>query len=192
MSDVPPRSRRPEGNKIPRIEAMEAARIYEQCDRLDDDASAPLACLRTAAFGTFIGELEERILQLAVQPDSWGERTRARLIAEIIHRLTGIPVSSRSLDHITRISNVLIPFFFILELGRRRQHIQIEFPRNPCEPDAQLALKTGISPLSHSISADQLISLVTEAGEELVGLCYFGDDPSRAAIEALLATFTTG
>jgi hypothetical protein len=45
-----------------------------------------LSSLRTCGrlgFARFLAPLHEQILELAVQPDSWGERTRARLIAEV-------------------------------------------------------------------------------------------------------------
>jgi hypothetical protein len=100
-------------------------------------------------------------LELAVQPDSWGERTRARLISELFAGLKGIPAEDAKVEEIVKVSNILVPCF-LLELGRRRQHIEIEFPANPC------------------------VRLVAEAGEELVGLCHFGDQRSREHIEAQL------
>ena len=45
----------------------------------------------------------------------------------------------------------------------------------------------GPSSPNHSISSDELIRLVAGAGEELVGLCYFGDQQSRENIEMWLA-----
>jgi hypothetical protein len=39
----------------------------------------------------------------------------------------------------------------------------------------------------HSITSEQLARLVAQTGEELVGLCYFGDQQSRERIEAQLA-----
>ena len=186
MPDTAPGSRGRDRQKIPRIEAEEAARIYERCAGLEEDVSGPLTSLRRVGFDKFISQLEERILQLAVQPDSWGERTRARLISEIIANLLGIPVSSLPVADVTKISNVLIPCF-LLELGRRREHVQVEFPANPCEPDARFSFKAGLSHPNHTITATQLIHLATDKGEQLVGLCYFGDQPCRIAIEAGLA-----
>jgi len=61
-----------------------------------------------------------------VQPDSWGQRTRARLIAEIFASLKGIPADQASVEEIAHVSNVVVPCF-LLELGRRRRHIEIEF-----------------------------------------------------------------
>jgi hypothetical protein len=45
----------------------------------------------------------------------------------------------------------------------------------------------GPSSPNHSISSDELLRLIAEAGEELVGLCYFGDQQSREGIEIWLA-----
>lgn len=76
---------------------------------------------------------------------------------------------------------------FLLEIGRRRQYIEIEFPANPCESAALFGLRAGPSYPIHSITSEQLVRLVAETGEELVGLCYFGDQQSRENIEAQLA-----
>jgi len=89
-------------------------------------------------------------------------------------------------DEIAHVSNVVVPCF-LLELGRRRRHIEIEFPADPCDSAARFGLRVGPSSPNHSISSDELIRLVAEAGEELVGLCYFGDQQSREGIERWLA-----
>ena len=68
-----------------------------------------------------------------------------------------------------------------------RQHIEIEFPANPCDSAARFALRAGPSSPIHFVNSEQLVRLVAEAGEELVGLCYFGDQPSREHIETQLA-----
>jgi hypothetical protein len=186
MPDTAPGNRGRDRQKIPRIQAREAAQIYDMCAHLDETAGHPLIGLRTAGFDGFLARLEESILGLAVQPDSWGERTKACLIAEIISHLTGTPVASWSTPEIAEISNVLIPCF-LLELGRRYQHVQVEFPRNPCEATARFEMRAGLAHPTHSITKKQLVRLAMEAGEELVGLCYFGDHRSRTAIESRLA-----
>jgi len=61
------------------------------------------------------------------------------------------------------------------------------FPNDPCEAGARFEFRAGPSRPVYSIDPDQLVRLVAEAGEELVGLCYFGDQPSRENIEARLA-----
>src|SRR6267154_5669382 len=172
--------------KIPRIGPKEAARVFAQCEHLLDSATDFVEDLRQAGFARFLAPLHEQILELAVQPDSWGERTRARLISEIFARLRGIPVEKASVEEIVQVSNVVVPCF-LLELGRRRQHIEIEFPSDPCNSSARFVLRAGPSCPIHSICSEQLAQLVGEAGEELVGLCYFGDQRSRENIEAQLA-----
>jgi hypothetical protein len=36
------------------------------------------------------------------------------------------------------------------------------------------------------VTRDRIIQIVDEAGDALVGLCYFGDNQSREIVEALL------
>jgi hypothetical protein len=172
--------------KIPRIGPEEGARVFAQCEHLLDNATDFSEGPRQVGFARFLAPLHEQVLELAVQPDSWGERTRARLIAEVFARLRGISVAKVSVEEIVRISNVVVPCF-LLELGRRRQHIEIELPNDPCDSDARFGLRAGPSCPIHSISGEQLVRLVSEAGEELVGLCYFGDQRSRESVEARLA-----
>ena len=72
------------------------------------------------------------MLQLAIQPDSWGERIRARLMSELAPalRLPSDGGSTLSTEEIVQVTNAVVPCF-LLELGRRKQHIQVEFPLNP-------------------------------------------------------------
>ena len=121
-----------------------------------------------------------------MQPDSWGERTRARLISEVFTGLKTIPAEDASVEEIAQVANVVVPCF-LLELGRRRQHIEIEFPADPCDSAARFGPRAGPSFPVYSINSEQLVRLVAESGEELVGLCYFGDQRSREHIEAQLA-----
>jgi hypothetical protein len=106
-----------------------------------------------------------------------------RLIAELFAGLRGIPAEDATVEETVQVSNVVVPCF-LLELGRRRQHIEIEFPSDPCDSAARFGLRAGPSCPIHSISSEQLLRLVAEAGEELVGLCYFGDQRSRENIAA--------
>jgi hypothetical protein len=172
--------------KIPRIGAEEAARLFAQCEHLLDSVTDFVEDLRQTGFARFLAPLQEQILELAVQPDSWGERTRARLISAVFSSLRGTPAEDASVEEIVRVSNVVVPCF-LLELGRRRQHIEVEFPTDPCDSGARFGLRAGPSYPIHSISSEQLARLLAEAGEELVGLCYFGDPGSRKSIEAQLA-----
>jgi hypothetical protein len=186
MPDTETGNRGRNRQKIPRIGPKEAALVFAQCERLLDGSPVFVENLRQAGFARFLAPLHEQILELAVQPDSWGERTRARLISEVFSGLRGIPVEDARVEEIVRVSNVVVPCF-LLELGRRRQHIEIDFPNDPCDSDARFGLRAGPSCPIHSISSEQLVRLVAEAGEELVGLCYFGDQPSREHIESHLA-----
>jgi hypothetical protein len=185
MPDTTSGNRGRNRQRIPRIGPEEAARAFAQCEYLLESATDFDEDLQQVGFARFLAPLHEQILELAVQPDSWGERTRARLISEVFARLRGIPVEKVSVEEIVQISNVVVPCF-LLELGRRRQHIEIEFPADPCNSAARFKLRAGPSYPIHSISDEQLSRLVAEAGEELVGLCYFGDERSREHIETQL------
>jgi len=186
MPDTETGDRGRDRQKIPRIGPEEAARVFAQCEHLLDSSTVFVENLRQVGFARFLVPLHEDILKLAVQPDSWGERTRARLIAELFAGLRGIPAEDARVEEIVQVSNVVVPCF-LLELGRRRQHIEIEFPHDPCDSGARFALRAGPSYPVHSVNSEQLVRLVAEAGEELVGLCYFGDQRSRENIEAQLA-----
>jgi len=168
--------------EIPRIEGKEASRIFAQFEHLDSSGDL-ITSLRVQAFAHFLSKLQEPILQLALQPGSWGERTRARLVSEVV-AARSIPAESASVEEIVHISNVVMPCL-LLELGRRRRHIEIDFPINPCDSAARFGIRVGPYPI-HSITSEQLVRLVAETGEDLVGLCYFGDRQSGETIEAEL------
>ena len=185
MPDTEAGNRGRDRQTIPRIGPEEAARVFAQCEHLLEGSPVLVENLRKVGFARFLAPLHEDILKLAVQPDSWGERTRARLISEVFAGIRGIPAEDARVEEIVRVSNVVVPCF-LLELGRRRQHIEIEFPHDPCDSGARFALRAGPSYPVHSVNSGQLVRLVAEAGEELVGLCYFGDQRSREHIEAQL------
>jgi hypothetical protein len=172
--------------RVPRIGSKAAARIISQCERLLGSSSVFVENLGQVGFARFMAPLNEQILELAVQPDSWGEQTRARPISYVFAGLRGLPAEAATLQEIVQVSNIVVPCF-LLELGRRRQHIEIQFPDNPCDPGPRFEFRTGPSRPLYSIDSEQLVRLVAEAGEELVGLCYFGDQPSRERIESQLA-----
>ena len=186
MPDTTPGNRGWNRQKVPRIGSKEAARVFEECEHLLDSSSVFVENLRQLGFARFLAPLSEGILELAVQPDSWGDRTRARLIAYVFAGLRGLPAEAATVEEIVQVSNVVVPCF-LLELGRRRQHIEIKFPDNPCDPGARFEFRAGPSRPVYSIDREQLVRLVASAGEELVGLCYFGDQPSREHIEEQLA-----
>ena len=186
MPDTAPGNGGWDRQRVPRIRGEEAARIFAQCEQLLENSSVFMENLRQMGFARFLAPLSDQILELAVQPDSWGERTRARLISYVFADLRGLPAEAATLQEIVQASNVVVPCF-LLELGRRRQHIEIQFPDNPCDSGARFEFHTGPSRPLYSIDSEQLVRLVAEAGEELVGLCYFGDQPSRERIESHLA-----
>jgi hypothetical protein len=186
MPDTKVGNRRRNKQTIPRIASEEAKRLFVHCEHVLDGSQALCRDLRKAGFSRFLSQFDENVLELAVQPDSWGERTRARLIAEVFTGLRGIPAQDASVEEIAETSNIVMPCF-LLELGRRRRHIEIDFPTNPCDSAARFGLRAGPSYPIHSITSEQLVRLVAETGEELVGLCYFGDQQSREHIEAHLA-----
>jgi hypothetical protein len=186
MPDATPGNRGRNRQKVPRIGSKEAARVFAQCDQLLDSSIVFVENLRQMGFARFLAPLNEQILELAVQPDSWGEQTRARLISYVFAGLRGSPAESATVEEIVQVSNVVVPCL-LLELGRRREHIEIKFPDNPCDAGARFEFRTGPSRPVYSINREQLVRLVAEAGEELVGLCYFGDQPSRERIESQLA-----
>jgi hypothetical protein len=173
--------------EAPRIAESQAARILEECDCIT--VSVWLSHLRRLGFGALLGLISQDVLQLALQPDSWGERMRALLMSDIAPALQG-HVSGQlalSVDDIARCANIVMPCF-LLELGRRSQHIQIEFPPDPTDSSARFKLSAGPSYPVHSINGQQLVRLASSVGEELVGLCYFGDQLSRETIEAELVS----
>ena len=178
MPDITARGR--DKQKIPRIKRKDAERIFADLDRLLERGN-----LLTAGFAHFLTALSEPALQLAVQPDSWGERTRARLVSVILEGLRGVPAESATVQAIVDVSNTIMPCF-LLELGRRKQHIRVEFPNDPCQAGSLFQLSIGLSHPTHMLTSAQLSGLVTQAGEELVGLCYFGDQHSRECIDAEL------
>src|SRR5258708_2070374 len=151
MPDTTSGNRGRNRQKIPRIGPEEAGRGFAKCEHLLQSSPVFVENLRQAGFARFLAPLHEQILELAVQPDSWGERTRARLISEVFTGLRGTPAEDASVEEIVQVSNVLVPCF-LLELGRRRQHLEIEFPADPCDSAARFELRAGPSCPIHSIS----------------------------------------
>jgi hypothetical protein len=128
--------------KIPRIGSKDAARIFAQCEHLLNNSPVFAENMRQVGFSRFVAPLHEQILEFAVQPDSWGQRSRARLIAEVFASLRGIPAEHARVEEIAQVSNVVVPCF-LLELGRRRRHIEIEFPADPSDFAARFGLRVG-------------------------------------------------
>lgn len=175
-------SRAASRQEIPRIRPAEAARILHEIEHLLDNSQAVLADLSSVGIGELLRRLDDRMLQLAIQPDGSGERTRARLMSAIVPALCSD--AAPGIEDFVRITNVMLPCL-LLELGRRNRHIEVEFPADPAGPDAQFRISFGGSH-PHILNAQQLVELVATAGEEVVGVCYFGDEPSRRRIEESL------
>jgi len=170
--------------QIPRIRPDEAARILQEIEHLLDNSHAVLADLRSVGVAELLRRLDDRMLQLAIQPDDSGERTRARLMSAIVPALCS--ESAPAIEDFVRITNVMLPCL-LLELGRRKGHIEVEFPTDPVAPDGLFRVSL-ISSHSHTLSAKQIVNLIATVGEELVGVCYFGDEPSRKRIEEALTS----
>jgi len=187
MPDNKTRTRKASTQRVPRIAGRQAARILEECDELLRNSSDLLSNLRRTGFATLLSALSLDILQLALQADSWGERLRARLMSDIMPAMQGgmSEQNAVSIDDVAHCANIVVPCF-LLELGRRNQHIQIEFPSDPTDSSARFKLCVGKSYPVHSIDNEQVVHLASSVGEELVGLCYFGDQHSRDRIEAEL------
>lgn len=173
--------------RIPRISAKKAAGILKQFDQFLANSKQVLADLPRVGFAQFLALLSEDILRLAIQPDAWGERARARLISDIVPALQGNMAERHgvSIEDIAYCSNIVMPCL-LLELGRRKRHIEIEFPPDPTDSSARFKMCAGQPYPFHSITNQQVLRLVSQCGEELVGLCYFGDQKSRGWIEAEL------
>src|ERR1051326_4400724 len=75
--------------RIPRISPRNAADILQHCDQTLRDSREILADLPRGGFAQLLTVLSDDILRLAIQPDSWGERIRARLITDIAPALQG-------------------------------------------------------------------------------------------------------
>jgi len=189
MPDDKTRTHKARGQRVPHIAGRQAREILEECDTLLLDNSNLLANLRRLGFNALLSFLSHGILQLALQPDSWGEQLRARLMSDIVPALQGdlSEQNAVSVDDVAHCANIVAPCL-LLELGRRNQHIQIEFPSDPTDSSARFKLCVGKSYPIHSIDNEQLVHLASSVGEELVGLCYFGDQQSRESIEAELRT----
>jgi hypothetical protein len=185
MPDLTAKKRMRNKQAIPGIEPKDAARIFTKLERLTEGSGELVTGLQRDGFARFLNKLEDPVLQLAVQPDSWGERTRARLVSAIMSGLKGTQAESASVKEIVDISNVVMPCL-LLELGRRKGHIAAEFPRDPYVPEAHFKLSAAASCPLHSVTSEQIVRLVTEFGEDIVGLCYFGDQRCREVIEAQL------
>ena len=173
--------------QISRILPSDASAIFKRCEQILEDSRELLGNLPSVGIAELFAHLDDAVLQLAIQPDSWGERTRARLMSDLAPALcaTLSPGSALNIEDIVRVTNAITPCL-LLELGRRKGHIQVEFPRNPAEQNASFRLSVSPSVPLRTLTADKMSKIVDEVGEALVGLCYFGDDESRDIVEIQL------
>ena len=170
--------------RIPRISPKKAEEILRHCDQTLRDSRELLANLSRVGFPQLLAVLNDDILRLAVQPDAWGERVRARLLADIAPALQG-DVDGKfgvSVDDIAHCASIVMPCL-LLELGRRLGHVEIEFPADPTNSVARFKFCAGKGRPVHSIDNQRLLFISSEYGPNLVGLCYFGDQQSRLIIE---------
>ncbi|MBZ5658108.1 MAG: hypothetical protein LAO56_22835 [Acidobacteriia bacterium] len=91
--------------------------------------------------------------------------------------------SAPNVQDVVRVTNAVTPCL-LLELGRRKGYIQVEFPRNPAEHNACFGFSASPSSPMRPVTTDRIFRIVDQAGEALVGLCYFGDNESRDIVEA--------
>ena len=153
-------------------------------ERLLDNAQALLAELRSAGIAGLLHRLDDNMLKLAIQPDDSGERARARLMSAIVPALHSETTAQMpGIEEFVRITNVMLPCL-LLELGRRKGHIAVDFPADPAAPNASFRISFGSN--ANLLSAQELVDLVASVGAELVGVCYFGDERDRKGIEEVL------
>ena len=172
---------------FPHIPPSDASRILERCEKILESSRELLANLRSVGIAELFARLDDSILQLAIQPDSWGERARARLMSDLAPALCAplSPGSAVNIEDVVRVTNAVTPCL-LLELGRRKGYIQIEFPWSPAVPNASFRLSVSPSGPVRTIRAEAVTKIVDQVGEAIVSLCYFGDDESREIVEAQL------
>lgn len=173
--------------RIPRIPPSDASVILARCEQILEGSRELLANLRSVGVSELFARLDDSVLELAIQPDSWGERTRARLMSDLAPALCATTSAGSALivEEVVQVTNAVTPCL-LLELGRRKGHIQVEFPRNPSEQNACFGLSVSPSSPMRPVATDRIFRIAVQAGEALVGLCYFGDKESRDIVEAQL------
>ena len=155
--------------EIPRILPSEASAILERCEHILEGSGELLGNLRSVGIAELFAHLDDSVLQLAIQPDSWGERTSARLMSDLAPALCVMMSagSAPNVEDVARITNAVTPCL-LLELGRRRGHIQVEFPQNPAGPTASFRLSVSPSVPLRTITAEKISKVVDQVGEALV------------------------
>jgi hypothetical protein len=173
---------------IPRIQPREAAKLLDDCETVLSQWNRQSTGRHGQCFFKGLVEsLDERVLMLALQPDSWGERARARITSAIATHLLGDATQEyKATDQEFLCAvNIIMPCL-LLELGGRRHHIHVDFPANPIEASAKVRLGFCKASAVYSITNRQLLRLAAHCGPQLVGVCFFGDKRSRHRIESAL------
>lgn len=178
--------------KIPRILPSDVSAIFKRCEQILEGSRELLGNLPSLGIAELFARLDDSVLQLAIQPDSWGERTRARLMSDLTPALCATmrpgparPGSAFNVEDVVRVTNAVMPCL-LLELGRRKGYVQVRFPLNPAEQDASFRFSVSPSVPLRTLTADNMSKVIHEVDEALVGLCYFGDNESRDIVEAQL------
>src|SRR5882724_2356134 len=137
MPDGQNRARKASGKKVRRIVGRQAAKVMTDCDDMLLHSTDLLANLPRLGFAAFLRSMTEDMLRLATQPDPQGDRLRARLMSDLVPALQGDMSKNHvvSVDDIVYLTNIVTPCL-LLELGRRKGHIEIEFPRDPTDSSA--------------------------------------------------------
>jgi hypothetical protein len=167
----------PEAQTIRRISGREAGKMLDHLEGVLAGFAGNHASDR-AGFPEFVATLSEDVLRLAIQPDSWGERARARLISVIAP-------SMATIDEIAQFSSIVMACF-LLEIGNRRGHVNARFPHDLKDPECKFSLSCRKSNLIHVLGREQILRLVASCGPDLVSLCYFGDEKSLEQVEIAL------
>jgi hypothetical protein len=97
--------------RIPHIPPSDASLILERCEQILEGSRELLANLRSIGIAELFARLDDSVLQLAIQPDSWGERTRARLMSDLAPALCAPlrPGSAVNIEDVVRVTNAVTP-----------------------------------------------------------------------------------
>lgn len=173
-----------DSRKILRIPEKRAAAVLDEFERSLNELRGLLDELWNVGIATLLAALKDDVIYLALQPDSWGERTKARLISEIAPALqpAASGLGNINAQYITECVNILATCL-LLELGRRQHLINIEFPADPMRPSSRFRIRVSPAFPFHTVGNRDLIDLVSKRGSDLVGVCYFGDPECRNRVE---------
>ena len=73
--------------RIPHIPPSDASRILERCEQILEGSGELLANLRSVGIAELFARLDDSVLQLTIQPDSWGKASRwTQMIGNAVSR----------------------------------------------------------------------------------------------------------